>query len=363
MTEETLKTHMKYYLGAFRKKSSPEISDETIHEDVLSGKAIRPGIPPTQNQYQGMVKWSISNDIEQQEGPKKKLKPWPQDWMKKTVAELAQAILPVLLFLFLAMGARSQVNVDLSAMKTDLKENAIKVGIHYLQTWDSLFKIQDVYQARKHSLMQFTPSFDVVTGTADAFSSITAKVSGMWMFFKTKQLAGTPAVDVEKTWHIVPVSAGIETNNRFDVVNGIFEVGWIPWYQSYYKQSPEWIKNTTLAFFVQAGYKFSKDTAGKVGGEVDESKEPESQGIVRLKGDVSANIFNPVTIGTFRLGLVGGATVWYDVLNTAIYHKIDADLRFFVSGDNFISLKYEKGSGAPLFNTGDQWGIGLSVSF
>jgi hypothetical protein len=362
MTTDQLKEHMKFYLSAFNKQKVT-ISDETIHEDVLSTRSIRPGIPATKEQYRGFVRTSLLLNAE--EGKKKKDvdKPWPTDWMKLSVLQLAQSLLPLLMILFFSFKSSAQVNMDLSTVKTELKENAIKIGIHYLQTWDSLFKIQDIFSARKHSLMQLTPSFDIQAGTADAFSSITAKISGMWMFFKTIDVAGAKAVDVTKTWHIVPVSAGIETNAKMNVWNGIFEVGYAPWYQSEAGGSPEWLRNTTLAFFFQTGYKFSKDTAGLIGGEVDQSKEPASSAIVRLKADASANIFNPVTIASFRVGLVGGATVWYDVLNKAVYHRLDGDLRFFVANDDFISLKYQHGSGAPLFNTGDEWGIGLHVTF
>lgn len=363
MEQEALKTHMKYYLSAFNDEQV-DINDETIHETVLSSSDGVKGIANSKSQYQNFVRWSIIR-AGKKEGkkPKEVDKPWPTDWMKQSVSQLAQSLLAILIFLFLSLPAKSQVDVNLSAVKTDLKDNAIKIGIRYLQQWDSLFKIQDVFAARNKSLLQLAPSFDIQTGTEDAFSSITAKLSGMWMHFKTKELAGNEAVDVGRTWHIIPISIGFESNNRFDVVNGIFEVGWIPWYQSYARHSPDWIRNTSLAFYLQAGYKFSKDTSGKVGGEVDESLEAEESGIVRLKGSATANIFNPVTIGSFRLGLVGGADVYYDVLNSAIYHKLDADLRFFVSADDFISLKYSHGSGAPLFNQADEWGIGLRVSF
>jgi hypothetical protein len=361
MQQEDLKAAMKYLLSAATKN---EITDETIHQDVLSSRSIRNGIPSTKNQYQNFVRQFLL--VNQPEKKKAEAdKPWPADWMKLSVAQLAQSLLVLMLFISISLGSVAQVDMNISAIKTDLKDNAIKIGIKYLQQWDSLFQMKDIFGAKKHSLHQFSPSFDIQTGTADAFSSITAKISGMWMFFKSTKIRGYDIADVSKTWHIVPLSAGMETNKDFDILNAIVEVGWIPWYQSYAAKRPEWLRNTTVAFFLQGGYKFLKDTSGKIGGEVDQSKEKKSSGIVRLKGDVSANIFNPVQISVFRVGLVGGATVWYDVLNQAVYHKVDGDLRFFLTGNNddFISLNYQHGSGAPLFNSGDQFGIGLVVSF
>lgn len=38
-------------------------------------------------------------------------------------------------------------------------------------------------------------------------------------------------------------------------------------------------------------------------------------------------------------------------------------IRFYFSDDKFFDLEYQKGSGAPNFNEGDQYGLVLTVTF
>jgi hypothetical protein len=52
-------------------------------------------------------------------------------------------------------------------------------------------------------------------------------------------------------------------------------------------------------------------------------------------------------------------------MNSEIYYTLEAKVRFYLSQqkDKFFDFEYQKGSGAPNFNQGDQFGIGLTVTF
>ena len=63
-----------------------------------------------------------------------------------------------------------------------------------------------------------------------------------------------------------------------------------------------------------------------------------------------------------RLAL-SDANGWYDILNKTTYFSLEGKLRFFVGKNRYFDFVYQKGSGAPNFNKGDQYGINLTVGF
>lgn len=260
----------------------------------------------------------------------------------------------------------NSIKLNIGTIQTELKENAISIGIEYVKSLDSLFKSQDILIAQKNSLFQLTPEFNVLTGTEDAFSSINAKLSGILMTFKTTEVSGLTTPCTDCLFNTFPISIGIETNNKFNTVNGIVEIGWVPWYQTA-KKTPEWLKHTKIGAFIQGGYKFEIDSANviPVGGEVDESKEQVDSEIFRLKGDFGIDTKSFLELSGVGIGVVANSTIWYDVLNEEIYYNVKAKLRFYLSSNNdkYFDFEYQKGSGAPNFNQGDQFGMGLKITF
>jgi len=266
------------------------------------------------------------------------------------------------------LAQEKPLQLSLGTVKTELKQNAIDFGIKYLQSYDSLFQQQDILLTGEKSLFQLTPEFNVQSGTADAFSAINLKLSGLFMKFQTTEVAGLTTPCTNCYMHLIPVSFGVETNNTFSVVNGIFEVGYVPWYQSPMMTSvPDWLKHTKAGIFLQAGYKFGNDTTNTdlQGGQADESMETIDDGIFRIKGSFAIDTKSLINISGVGVGLWGSADAWYDILNSEIYYRLEGTVRFFLSAnkDKFFSLNYQKGSGAPNFNQGEQFGMGLTVTF
>lgn len=269
----------------------------------------------------------------------------------------------IALSLLITVAANSQLTVDLGATRTDLKENALRLGITYLRSLDSIFGNQELFLTSKHSFFMVTPELDIQTGTEDAFSSIVLKATGLLNVFKTHTVAGLLAPNYNKTFHSFPMSLGVETNNRFNNTNGILEVGWIPYYQSYGRASPDWIKKTNFGVFLQGGYKFNKDTTGSIGGEIDESEERERRGILRVKGSFGVNTDKLVKVNGLFLGLVGTADGWGDIINSEFYSKLEGRLRVYLTDNYYFDFLISHGSGAPLFNTATQTGVGLNMRF
>ena len=286
--------------------------------------------------------------------------------MKNLLAKLFFSL--GILFFSQAIDAQEKaIQIDLGTIKTELKQNAISIGVNYIKSLDSLFKNQDFLFAQSNSLFQLTPQFNVQTGTADAFSSINAKMTGIYMTFHDTAIAGIKTPDTSRGFQTYPLSAGIETNNKFNVINGIIEFGWVPWYQTQgNKRTSKLLKYTKFGIFIQGGYKFSVDTTGitAVGGETDQSREKANNAIFRAKGSFGVDTKNLFEFSGAGVGLVGNANGWYDFLNGQVYYTIQGKLRFYLTQnkDKFFDFIYQKGSGAPNFNQGDQFGMGLTVT-
>lgn len=271
----------------------------------------------------------------------------------------------IILFLLLlaSLCAQSQLSVNLGAQKTDLNNGAITIDISYLRSLDTLFGNQDFFVPGKRSFFMVSPDLDINAGTDDAISSIVLKASGLFTTFKTTTSpSGLLTPDFNRTAHTFPISIGVETNAQFNNTNGIFEVGWIPFYQSYSRPSPEWVKRTTFGIFLQAGYKFDLDTSG-AGGEANQSEEQEKRGIFRAHGNGGLDTEAIVNIRGLGIGIVGTADAWADIANSAFYYKLEGRARVYLTPETYFDFVISKGSGAPLFNEAVQSGVSVGLKF
>lgn len=273
-------------------------------------------------------------------------------------------ILCGLLSIALISIAQSDLSIDISTIKTQAKNNAIGLGINYLKQYNNL----DFQSNGKRGFINITPEIITQAGTNDAFSQLQLKLSGYFFKAKTTTVAGLETFDRTKTYHIFPLAIGLESNSEFSFVNTIFEAGYIPFYQGEKNTSvSDFVKFTKLGLFFQAGYKGMLDTANaifKIGGNTDESKEAINKTILRFKGTFSLDSKNFFTNKEKPgIGLIGNATYWYDFINKQIYYRVEGKIRLYLSPNRFFDLKYEKGSGAPNFNQGEQFSTGLSINF
>jgi hypothetical protein len=352
MTQEQLTAVMLNHMNNFNNENV-KLNSETKLDEVLS-TSDGYGAANSANLFKNVIRWTFWAN-------KTKMKRWPGDWLKLTAPQLASKILMILLLL-IGTAAQSQIRVDLSTINTVNNNNAIQVDISYTKALDSLFDANDIFVPGRNSLFALTPEFNINTGTSDAFSSITAKLTGMFMRFGTTEVSGIRTVNTSQGFHVFPVSIGVETHNKFNTLNVLAEAGYVPYYQT--SLVPDWMRQTKIGFFLQAGYKLNWDsTSAPIGGQIDESAEEPNEGLLRFKTSAEAAVNTPVTLGNTKVGLVGSGDVWFDLANKATYYRYDAVLRFHVAPSRWIDAKYQKGSGAPNFNQGDQYGIGLTVVF
>lgn len=260
--------------------------------------------------------------------------------------------------------SQNELSVDLSAIKTPNKVSALGIGINYLKQYSN---IEQQFNGVK-GFLNITPEIITQVGTNDAFSQLQFKLSGFYLKGKVIEVAGLKTIDSKSTMHIFPISLGCESNSDFTFINTLLEVGYIPYYQAKGNtQANEFAKFTQLGFFFQAGYKGKLDstkTSILLGGKKDESLESLNSNILRFKGIFkidTKNLFTSKDKPGF--GLIGNGTYWYDFINKQVYYRLESKFRIYLSEKYFFDLKYEKGSGAPNFNQGEQFGTGLSVNF
>lgn len=350
MQIESLKEVMEFHLSNFNDEQV-EITEDTVHSEVVSMTDGYPGTRSAQI-YKNLVRWTINKNGDE-------VKEWPEDWLGQSVKALASVLVCLL---FIISTAFSQpLTVTLGAAKTELDRNAIAIAIDYLPSLGLTGKEKIKYG--NNSVISIMPQVQMATGTEDAFSSITAKITALAIFFKTTEVGGLTTPDSRKTMHTLPVSAGVETSNRFNFINALAEIGYVPWYQG--GNTPLWLKRTKVGVFAQLGYKFRLDSTGNgtEGGQVDESEEPMNTGIMRLKASAGIDSKPIFKIQAFKVGVVGNADLWLDLFNSATYYRIQGAVRVYLGDENYLDLGISEGSGAPLFNQGEQFSAGLTITF
>ncbi len=323
------------------------VGDDTPIQNVLVEE-------DTRKLFRGNVLWTIHNATKQK-------KTMPAGWLAMTPGELAtKLMLFLILFIGLGFTTAAQVKVTVGGVRTETNQAAIAIGFNYLKSLDSLYGGKEAMIYGKRSWIMVTPEVDFQTGGADALNGITGKATAMITKFRTTVVDGIETPDADKVLHVFPVSVGAESNNRFNFVNGIVEAGYTPYYQSVTSNLPHWLKRTKLGVFLQTGYKFGDSSNWNPD---DQSQEAMRSGILRARGSFSINTRDVITVDAFRVGIVGKTNVWYDFVNRKFHSQIVGTARLRLTPTMFVDVEYQKGSGAPNFNDGDQFGTGLSILF
>jgi len=217
------------------------------------------------------------------------------------------------------------------------------------------------------------PSVEVRTGGDDAFDSFVARLHGFVLLPRPLDEEGEPN---NFGWvHVIPFSLGLETDRSFRTPIMLAEAGWTPIGPrgKIDENHPERSQRFGLApdrafgLFFQAGYKFDfRDSSGvasddltDAGGLTNSSEEEPDHGIARVKGVIVYGISL-----ADRVSILPRATGWYDIVNSEVYYRLEARIRVnIVLGKSALDFGYEKGSGVPNFNEGDQFSTGLTMAF
>lgn len=251
------------------------------------------------------------------------------------------------------------LNVSLSSIRTEAEQAAVG----FLVEWSEKVSVEKLIIGDKW-FTQLSPDIKIQTGEKDAFNGIIAKIKGYNAIFQTKEIGGVVAVDSTKPFHILPFAAGVETNRQFSNVNVLAEVGYAP----FMKINDNYFLglNPAMAIYVQGGYKFKvNDNENLPGGASDQSKEDSNSALARAKIGAKAEVvvMSPRADGRYSISLIPEAWGWYDFVNTKSYYQLVGIIRLGLDKTKNFDFKYEKGSGAPNFNEGEQYSANITMVF
>jgi len=341
--------------------------------------------------YKSLVNWTmIQNKI--------KTKGWPKDWLDLTPKKLAIVLLGEVVEV-VKPSVKTKVIVTTKESKsekdTKVSDSAIK------RWWKNLFSIviilsltstalpaKDLFSTaiglvRTHSdqiaaralfnlsqnhmkplesfgagetsgrLFSFQPEVKLEMGsTISVFNGVMLKLTGTALFFSTEEFEGLKLPDLNKVMHALPVSLAVETDGKFRDVGTLIEVGYVP---IHLKQGRKFRlgDNFQWGIFVQAGYKF-------------QTSKSNSLSVINDRQTALGRI---KTIIKFEQTLFDKAAVvldsegWFDLINSRWYYKAAGSIRITILPGKNLEFKYQRGSGAPNFIDGNQFGANLVLDF
>jgi hypothetical protein len=237
---------------------------------------------------------------------------------------------------------------------TSLSTSIIKIIANYAEDLNDA----QIYLTGKNNSLYFSPQFKFSYGQDNEAKSIIAKATGYWAFYKTITPAGgIETIDTTKVINSIPFSIGLESDGLFEQPIGLAEFGYVPWYRG---AVPSILKKSQIGIFIQTGYKFKiADTNNTA--NIYETKETIDSLVLRAKVlygiEIDPEMFNG------RIGLSSDGSLVYDLANNSIYYQINGIVRFNLPNNKRFDLKYEKGTGAPYYNTGDNFSANLTFMF
>lgn len=260
----------------------------------------------------------------------------------------------------------SPLSLSLATVRTKAEQSAVRLAVDFVEDINRLITdpSRQLTVIGENSVLLITPEIHLLTGSEDAFEGFQAKGTALLTTFSgSTVVAGVSTPDTRKLIHTVPISIGAETNGDFSTAAGIAEIGYVPWFQTD-ARIPKFLHWIKPGIFVQGGYKFARANPGSTsGGDVDQSEEGKNQGLARAKASALLETPELTVVKSIKVKLLGSGDVWYDFVNTEVYHRITGTFRVLLSKDRSFDFKYEHGSGAPNFNRGEQFSAGLTVAF
>lgn len=285
------------------------------------------------------------------------------------------ASLPIAVTLGAARSGKDSAGARLALAVGD----ALSSGIFLSSKIDEGSK-QDPSTLKRGWLLDLEPSIDLETGENDGFNRIIAKLSGNFISFPvdTTTIPDVPMVSNKGLTFVAPISGGVEADDQFRFATALVEIGFVPWLRTGGTFPPrhgqfELGVNPIIGVFLQGGRKFSIDDTQREGAAADESAEERDDEVLRGKLIVRGKLLilsdsarTGVSVGSGqdeRVWFTPEATVWYDFINGEWYHKVSLVAEIKLRDKTTFEIRYDNGSGAPNFNQGSQFGVGLKLMF
>ncbi len=264
---------------------------------------------------------------------------------------MARALL--LLFaagLIAAAGADSlaggPIVISLGSVRSTAQQAALAFGFNYVA--DVASAARGEMTPGKTSYFKWTPEVEVAAAAGAAHSRIIARADANLCLFGLTSVAGVITPNSAGVIHDLFGSAGFETTDALDAVAGVAEVGYVPWL-------PKCIRWIKAGVFLQGGYQgrlFEPDTTGG-------RAAPAEGAVLRARGRLAAEKRLP-EVGKRAIGLAVHGESWYDLLDQRLHYSARGAVRFFFTQDLSVDVVYERNSGAPAFEEGHQFGVGLT---
>jgi hypothetical protein len=238
------------------------------------------------------------------------------------------------------------ISLSLGSVRQAAQQAALSYGFNYVANLAA--GADTSIKAGRNWFFRWAPEVDIAAASGNAHSRITARASANWCAFGLTDVAGITTPNTAGVLHDVLGSAGFETTDALDAVAGIAEVGYVPWL-------PKAVRWIGVGVFLQGGYQrhlFEPDTTG---GRV----APPEGAVLRARGRLSAEGRFPKSAKR-ALGLAVRGESWYDFLDHRLHYSAQGIVRFYLDRDLSVDLAYERNSGAPAFEEGNQFGVGLT---
>ena len=268
----------------------------------------------------------------------------------------------IMIALLSAQPSLASTNLSIGTARADAGEAVLRIVAQASRNLSDFSHVQEVDSTARAVdwSFVFSPTIDLLSGERGALNGIVLKLTGnVYPHLAVEDRN----IKRDQNFLVLPISAGIEADGRFETINGLAEVGITPRWRTGILS----YRDIHLTLFGQLGYKFRTSDADSTGPMEDESKEAEEDMLGRLKADLSGSLDLPALPGLSepeeRLACRGRAIGWWDFVNQATYFRVEAGLRLPVASGRMIDLLYERGAGAPNFTTGEQFSANLTISF
>lgn len=273
------------------------------------------------------------------------------------------------------LGAQEN-SFSIGTLRTEAARAAIRLAVKYAKQYESIFVIADTSRLRAGArtwFLDISPQVEVLTGDEDSFQGVVAKLTGNLVNARVIKLRDErtrdplPGFVIDRDTGVIavlPTSLGIESDGGFRTINALGEIGLVPLLPRQFTRPNLQYR---IGVFLQGGYKFRvdsiRDSTAVQGGGKDESQEEPESGLFRSLARVNANLGVPLAPLQRNIRLLADGSAWYDFLNTKVYVRLEATVRLLLDEEKNFDFKFERGSGAPNFNTGEQFSANLTIVF